>query len=431
MIRRNWGTILTKKNSEGQVVGWIARYTSPIDRKKISRHFKTEYRAQAENWLDNEHYLVILHHKGIRTWEPPSARKESNSQKNILFEDYLRAYIKNHRKKDGTRLTGSSMRNMLADCGHFLPFFRGKRMIDITTKDISAWYDSDHREGAWGFYGACQVLRAVFRHASTSVDGTPPLLEHNPFVMPVIMPKGNDKSKQQPVSPSEAKLLAEAMPEYTRLSIWLALLVGGLRIGEVCAIQLSDIDLENRLLYVSHSVDRGEHDRGACRLGPTKTPSSNRVVPIPESMVELISKHIHTYCSGRNSMLFPAVRSENHILSPTTLGAHFRKARQAANRPDITFHSLRATHATMVMIKGGTLREAMDELGHTSEKIAIKHYQRIIPSHRKSVVNSIALDYLDSSQTLRLQIEKTSREISELQVKLKNLHKKLEYVESS
>ena len=43
----------------------------------------------------------------------------------------------------------------------------------------------------------------------------------------------------------EIDTLVEGFPEYYRLSIHLALLVGGLRIGEVCGLQLRDIDLDH------------------------------------------------------------------------------------------------------------------------------------------------------------------------------------------
>ena len=70
----------------------------------------------------------------------------------------------------------------------------------------------------------------------------------------------------------EIDTLVEGFPEYYRLSIHLALLVGGLRIGEVCGLQLRDIDLDHRLLYVRHSVTQGPDDLGEYRLDETKTP---------------------------------------------------------------------------------------------------------------------------------------------------------------
>lgn len=77
----------------------------------------------------------------------------------------------------------------------------------------------------------------------------------------------------------------------------------------------------------------------------------------------------------------------------------------------------------MLMIEGGTLREAMDELGHTSEKIAVRHYQRIVPKHRIQVVENLSYAYLPVSATsltsqieqLREQRDRLDRRILELE----------------
>lgn len=105
-----------------------------------------------------------------------------------------------------------------------------------------------------------------------------------------------------------------------------------------------------------------------------------RIVPFPAGTIQAIHDHIDRCCVDKPEvMLFPAVKSLGGIISTTTLGQQFRKARVKAGRPDITFHSLRATYTTMLMIEGGALQEAMGGLGHMSEKIAVKHDQRFVP----------------------------------------------------
>ncbi|WP_260805630.1 tyrosine-type recombinase/integrase, partial [Bifidobacterium breve] len=99
----------------------------------------------------------------------------------------------------------------------------------------------------------------------------------------------------------EINTLVEGFPEYYRMSIHLALLVGGLRIGEVCGLQLRDIDLEHRLLYVRHSVTQDPDDLGEYRLDETKTPESHRVVPIPAPVCRLIREHIDRFCPQQGS----------------------------------------------------------------------------------------------------------------------------------
>lgn len=423
--RSAWGSVFSKKDRNGRVTAWLARYPNPLDHgRRVSRQFGPEYCTEAFAWLEREHYLVVLHNKGIRAWQHPSDRNtESTAEdKGVLFEDNLQEWIK-HRKRNGNSdLRGATKRNMKADISHFLPYFKGKPVAGITPADVGAWYEADHPEGPWAFYGACQVLHSVLQEASNPTYG-PPLLDSNPFVLPIREPAPSKRREQEPIIREQAGRLARAMPARTRLSIWLGLLVGGLRIGEVRALQVRDIDLDHRLLHVRHSVCRGPDDVGPCRLGPTKTLSSMRTVPIPSGLIQAIRDHIDQYCIDEPEvMLFPAVRSTSGVMSPTTLGQQFRKARVKAGRPDITFHSLRATHATMLMIEGGTLREAMDELGHTSEKIAVRHYQRIIPKHRIQVVENLSYAYLPVSDTsLTSQIEQLREQRDRLDQKILEL----------
>ena len=423
--RSAWGSVFPKKDRNGRITAWLARYPNPLDHgRRVSRQFGPEYRTEAFAWLEREHYLVVLHNKGIRVWQHPSDRnaKSKAEDKEVLFEDYLQEWMK-HRKRNGySDLRGATKRNLKADISHFLPYFKGKPVAEITTADVRAWYEADHPEGPWAFYGACQVLHSVLQEASNPTCGTP-LLDRNPFVLPIREPAPSKRREQEPVTREQADRLARAMPARTRLSIWLGLLVGGLRIGEVCALQVRDIDLDHRLLHVRHSVCRGPDDTGPCRLGPTKTISSMRTVPIPAGLIQAIRDHIDQYCVDEpQAMLFPAARSTNGVMSPTTLGQQFRKARVKAGRPDITFHSLRATHATMLMIEGGTLREAMDELGHTSEKIAVRYYQRIVPKHRIKVVENLSYAYLPVSETsLTSQIEQLKEQRDRLNRKILEL----------
>ena len=82
----------------------------------------------------------------------------------------------------------------------------------------------------------------------------------------------------------------------------------------------------------------------------------------------------------------------------------------------MTFHSLRATHATMFMIQGGTLRETMGELGHVDVDVAVRCYQRVVPRHRRDVVERLALEYLPAEDPagIKAQIAQKEEEIDQL-----------------
>ena len=67
--------MIVRKDADGNPTSFQARYVNPLDpSKKVGRNFGLEYETEAYRWLDEEHYLVTLHNKGIRQWVHPSQR---------------------------------------------------------------------------------------------------------------------------------------------------------------------------------------------------------------------------------------------------------------------------------------------------------------------------------------------------------------------
>lgn len=246
--RRKWGCVVACKDADGRIISWQARYQSPVNpRQRIYRRFGLEFQAEAYRWLDEEHALVIDHKKGIRRWTHPSAR---TMQGKVLFSSYATRYVINLRKRDGSELSGRSKRIQKAALDKLLPWFGETPMCDITEEFVNEWYAracDEVRPSA--LEHAVWLLKRVMRAATgRQPDGGPPLLSSNPCNL--VMRKRQSKRRDQaPMTRQEIDALVEGFPEYDRLSVHLALLVGGLRIGEVCGLQLRDIDLGLATMY--------------------------------------------------------------------------------------------------------------------------------------------------------------------------------------
>ncbi|WP_276829192.1 hypothetical protein [Bifidobacterium coryneforme] len=108
-----------------------------------------------------------------------------------------------------------------------------------------------------------------------------------------------------------------------------------------------------------HSVCRGADDVGPCGARTDEDPIQYADSVLPAGLIQAIRDHIDRCCFDKlEVVLFPAFKSSGGIISTNTLGQQFHKARARAGRRDITFHSLRATHTTTLMIEGSTLQEA-------------------------------------------------------------------------
>lgn len=105
----------------------------------------------------------------------------------------------------------------------------------------------------------------------------------------------------------------------------------GLRIGEICALRWTDVDLENRILHVRHTIARiknpntQESSKTCLILDKPKTQSSLRDIPITTKIFELLSSAKLSTCSEF------AVSDKKSFLSPRTYEYRFHKKLAALN----------------------------------------------------------------------------------------------------
>ena len=89
----------------------------------------------------------------------------------------------------------------------------------------------------------------------------------------------------------------------------------GLRVGEVCGLKWSDIDLEKRILTVRRTVQRVAVNDGLSKtkvmIIPPKSATSAREIPIPDSVFPMLQ------CN--------ATAEDNYVLSGTTMPVEPRK----------------------------------------------------------------------------------------------------------
>jgi len=67
----------------------------------------------------------------------------------------------------------------------------------------------------------------------------------------------------------------------------------------------------------------------------------------------------------------------------------------------------------MPVLEDGTMRETMDELGHTNVSVAVDSYQRIVREHHRDTVELLAYRYLpsDDPTVIRAVIDQKERQI--------------------
>lgn len=139
------------------------------------------------------------------------------------------------------------------------------------------------------------------------------------------------------------------------------MLATGLRVGEMMAVRIEDIDLKERTLLADHRITRVKGE-GLVRRKRTAASTKGRGVTLrlPDWAIPIIRRRATT--RGGSGPLFPT--STGNWRDPVNVEHAIAKARDAAKFPWLTTHTYRKTVATLLDKGGLTAREIADQLTH-------------------------------------------------------------------
>lgn len=173
------------------------------------------------------------------------------------------------------------------------------------------------------------------------------------------------------------QILTESEGTRAHLPIVLALMVG-LRRGEVCGLQWGDIESGWKRIRIRRQVTRAG-------IGPTKTESSRRPIPIPASLRYALVLHGQTVRETPSGWIFPR-HSGDRPIWPESLNAITRPFLPTGVR----FHDLRHNCATRLMELGTPPRVTQELLGHSNVAITLDVYSSVLPSMSAAAVDQLA-----------------------------------------
>ncbi|MBQ1512919.1 MAG: tyrosine-type recombinase/integrase family protein [Bifidobacterium sp.] len=407
----------TDKANKRYFAGYRAKFLNPITHKYVTQSFKAGQLEQARTWVKREvGEYQRCQELGIE-YKTPKEREKLERVRDITVADYAMEYLDNYRNPNGEKLRPATLRNKRNHLRHIVDYFGSKRMRDVTTLDVREFVDWMGQYGAYARRNALRELRAIMRKAAMATDEAPALIPRNPTDgVPIPKVPDSKQAKIPTATPEELETLYDSMPDYTRIAIKLGAFCG-LRIAEVCALQVRDVDFKRRLLYVRHSLERDENDRGAFHLGETKNEASNNSVNIPDSLIPLLRKHVKTFTDGQpDSMLISAEHGE--IIAPNTIRKQFSKARVAAGRPDLHFHTLRATYDDAVSRVAENAADYMASTRRRDVNTGVEHYQRSKEDTRREITRSVDEALSVGRDGVLSERERLEQQLKELQARL-------------
>lgn len=275
---------------------------------------------------------------------------------------------------------------------HIAPAIGDIALRDLTPTILQTWINDKRREG----YSdkSMSIFRCVVNSALRHAVYPWGLLKENPMQY-VTMPKRQRKK----ISKEELKIIKRddliRIMEYLKsdMPLYMPFHIGlhtGLRVSEVCGLLWRDIDLDEGTLMVERAM---VNSKGEWVLSSTKTASSERTIPLGPTIIKLLKEH--RIWIKKNKLLYgPHYIDSDHVcvkesgepITPSSMKYNTNKLKKELQIP-FNFHSLRHTHATMLMENGAKIKDIQARLGHSRSAITIDTYSHLTEKMQKESVD--------------------------------------------
>lgn len=262
---------------------------------------------------------------------------------------------------------------------HVLPYFENKQMNEISPSDIIQWQNAIRAKGYSQTYLRMvqNQITALFTHASNIYN-----LNNNPCKKVKKMGK-SDADKLNFWTKDEYDCFISGIDRESKYYVIFEILFWtGCREGEMLALSMEDIDLENCQIHITKTYYR--MNRTDIITEP-KTDNSVRTIEIPVFLANEIESYWNRlYQYPENERLFPVVaEAVQH-----TMKRHIDKA--GVKKIDV--HSLRHSHCAYLIKQGVQPLIIKERLGHKDIKVTLNTYGHLYPSEQKKVAS--LLDHL-------------------------------------
>ena len=250
---------------------------------------------------------------------------------------------------------------------HIIPAFGDMKIALLAAKDIYAFIESKLKSGLSARYvtDIIVLLKSIYRYACREyavrnvLDG-------------IVLPK-KKRQEQRILSHGQQKTLSSYLNSNrnpTTIGIAISLYTG-MRIGELCALQWQDIDIDNRTLTVRKTIQRIQCFDGKTKtklvITEPKSANSFRTIPLPDHLITMIKQFV-----GKPSDY--VLSGKCRPVEPRTMQNRFKRVLNNANLPSINYHALRHSFSTSALELGFDIKTLSEILGHSSVEVTLNRY---------------------------------------------------------
>lgn len=223
------------------------------------------------------------------------------------------------------------------------------------------------------------------------------LIENNPFVVYNIKnPKSRKNDKVViPLTIEEQKRFTEAAENYipslgntsNKNLQPLIELYSGMRMGEINALRLSDVDFKNKKINICGTIENGKN-YSAFRVEHTKTKNGMRKIPINVKLEKYLKRAVENYTPNEEQLIF-FDKENNKPIATQSVNKVIRSICKRANVRMFSSHTLRHTYATRLVECNVPIKIVQNLLGHNDITITLNTYTSVLDDYESTAMDII------------------------------------------
>ncbi len=267
---------------------------------------------------------------------------------------------------------------------HILPALGGMQLAKLTVQHVQKFYAQMLQKGLSP--QSVRLLHAMLHKAfdyAVHVDLLPRnICDH------VSLPR-IEKRETRALSLEQALRLLETARGHRMEALFVLALVTGMRRGEIVALKWSDVNLTEGVISVQRSL---VELKGGIIESKPKSSRGYRSIILPPFALEALKKHRERQQLMRREALqwqendYVFCTSHGTPFAAANLRTAFKALLAKAELPDIRFHDLRHSVATLLLELGTHPKIVQELLGHENIGMTMDIYSHVMPTMQKEAM---------------------------------------------
>ena len=368
-------------------------------RKKIER---TAEGAQTKSEAEAVLRRKIIEYENAGTVFKPSE---------MTLHDFLNFWMKEYVE---LKLKPNTQENYrLTIKNHIQPHLGKYKLKSLTPHVLQQFMNTKMREGL--ARQTLSIIRGILSKSLKQAVYPYKYINENPMqYVELMMDKGRKPTRDDLKIQSKKNLrllnehVTEDHPFYLPFHIGLHC---GLRVGELCGLEWKHVDFDERTIEIEQQLtiekfeDEDGNEYNEWVVSPPKSKAGYRTIPIGQTLIDILKKARKKQKENRLRYgEFYQQDPEHDFICKKENGEHYTPSvvktltRDKIRKKlgiDFNYHSLRHTHATMLIESGQPIKTVQKRLGHSRAAITEDRYVHLTKKMARDaadIFDSIARD---------------------------------------